>query len=80
MAKTTAAAPTKNPIEEAKKKNLDLALSAITKQFGDGAVMRLGSATKMEVQTVSTGSLAIDLALGVGGLPTGRMIEIFGRA
>jgi recombination protein RecA len=78
MAKPTAPAPAKNPVEEAKKKNLDLALSAITKQFGDGAVMRLGSATKMEVQTVSTGSLAIDLALGVGGLPTGRMVEIFG--
>src|SRR5690606_86535 len=59
-------------------KNLDLALSAITKQFGEGAVMRLGSATKMAVQTLSTGSLAIDLALGVGGLPTGRIVEIYG--
>jgi len=69
---------TRNSIGDAKKKNLDLALSAITKQFGDGAVMRLGSANKMVVQTLSTGSLAIDLALGVGGLPTGRIIEIYG--
>lgn len=76
MAKTTASA--KSAVEDAKNKNLELALSAITKQFGDGAVMRLGSATKMEVQTLSTGSLAIDLALGVGGLPLGRMIEVFG--
>jgi recombination protein RecA len=70
--------PARNAVEDAKKKNLDLALSAITKQFGEGAVMRLGNATKMEVQTLSTGSLAIDLALGVGGLPTGRIVEIYG--
>lgn len=76
MAKT--ATPAKSPAEDARQKNLDLALSSITKQFGEGAVMRLGSATKMEVQTLSTGSLAIDLALGVGGLPIGRIIEIFG--
>jgi len=68
----------KSGVDDAKKKNLDLALSAITKQFGEGAVMRLGSAVKMEVQTLSTGSLAIDLALGVGGLPIGRIIEVFG--
>jgi recombination protein RecA len=80
MAKTATATPppAKTPVDDGKKKNLDLALSSITKQFGEGAVMRLGSATKMEVQTLSTGSLAIDLALGVGGLPTGRMVEIFG--
>jgi recombination protein RecA len=77
MAKT-AAAPAKTPVDDARDKNLDLALSAITKQFGEGAVMRLGSATKMEVQKLSTGSLAIDLALGVGGLPIGRIVEIFG--
>ncbi len=63
---------------DARDRNLDLALSSITKQFGEGAIMRLGSATRMEVQTVSTGSLAVDLALGVGGLPQGRVVEIFG--
>jgi len=57
-------------------KNIELALSAITKQFGEGSIMRLGSNAKMKVETMSTGSLAIDLALGVGGLPLGRIIEI----
>ncbi len=64
--------------DAAARKNLDLALSAITKEFGEGSIMRLGDATKMKVETVSTGSIAIDLALGAGGLPTGRIIEIFG--
>jgi recombination protein RecA len=62
----------------ARDKNIDLALSAITKQFGEGSIMRLGSNHKMKVETLSTGSLAIDLALGVGGLPKGRIIEIYG--
>jgi recombination protein RecA len=62
----------------AREKNIDLALSAITKQFGEGSIMRLGSNNKMKVETLSTGSLAIDLALGVGGLPKGRIIEIYG--
>lgn len=62
----------------ARDKNIDLALSAITKQFGEGSIMRLGSNQKMKVETLSTGSLAIDLALGVGGLPKGRIIEIYG--
>lgn len=60
------------------RKNIDLAVSAITKQFGEGSIMRLGDAHKMKVETLSTGSLAIDLALGVGGLPRGRMVEVFG--
>jgi recombination protein RecA len=62
----------------ADRKPLELALSAINKQFGDGSIMRLGDATKMRVSTISTGSVAIDLALGCGGLPRGRIIEIFG--
>lgn len=60
------------------RKNVELAISAITKQFGDGSIMRLGENTKMKVETLSTGSLAIDLALGVGGLPRGRIVEIYG--
>lgn len=59
-------------------KNIDLALSSITKQFGEGSIMRLGDAHKMNVETISTGSLAIDLTLGVGGLPRGRIIEVYG--
>jgi recombination protein RecA len=64
--------------DDARDKNIDLALSAITKQFGEGSVMRLGDAKKMTVETLSTGSLAVDLVLGVGGLPRGRIIEIYG--
>ncbi len=60
------------------RKNLDLAVSSITKQFGEGSIMRLGDNHKMTVETVSTGSLAIDLCLGVGGLPRGRIVEIYG--
>lgn len=59
-------------------KALDLAIAAINKQFGDGAIMRMGSTAKMDISVISTGSLAIDLALGVGGLPRGRICEIFG--
>ncbi len=62
----------------ADRKNLELAVSAITKQFGEGSIMRLGDAHKMQVDTLSTGSLAVDLALGVGGLPRGRIVEIYG--
>ena len=60
------------------RKNLDLAISGINKQFGPGALMRLGEATKMEVDVISTGSIAIDLTLGIGGLPRGRVCEIYG--
>jgi recombination protein RecA len=70
VAKTKSA---KNPKEDA----LKLALSGINKQFGEGAVMRLGDATKMEVQKTSSGSIAVDLALG-GGFPKGRICEIYG--
>ncbi len=62
----------------AERKTIELALSAINKQFGEGSIMRLGDATRMTVSTISTGSVAIDLALGIGGLPRGRMVEIFG--
>lgn len=57
---------------------LELAISSINKQFGEGAIMRLGEASKMKVDVLSTGSVAIDLALGVGGLPRGRTCEIYG--
>ncbi len=74
-AKTAAPAPAVSHVRE---KNIELALSSITKQFGDGSIMRLGSNTRMKVEVLSTGSLAIDLALGVGGLPKGRIVEIYG--
>ena len=59
-------------------KTLDQVLADIEKQFGKGSIMRLGENTNMEVETTSSGSLALDLALGVNGFPKGRIIEIFG--
>ena len=64
--------------KEEDKKTLDFAISAINKQFGGGSIMRMGDAAQMNVEVISTGSVAIDLALGVGGLPRGRICEIFG--
>ena len=61
-----------------KERALELALSQIEKQFGRGSIMRLGEATKTQVEVIPTGSLALDLALGVNGLPKGRVIEIYG--
>lgn len=58
-------------------KALETALSMVNKQFGEGSLIRLGDANKMKVETISTGSVAIDLALG-GGLPRGRIVEIYG--
>ena len=59
-------------------KALDVALGQIEKQFGAGAVMKMGDKSSMAIETVPTGALALDLALGVGGLPRGRVVEIFG--
>ncbi len=68
------------PITENKEKALGLAVTAIEKQFGKGSIMRLGKDQPLVagLETVSTGSVSLDMALGVGGLPRGRVIEIFG--
>ncbi len=57
---------------------LEMALRQIEKQFGKGSIMKLGESAQLQVETVSSGSLALDIALGVGGLPRGRIIEIYG--
>jgi recombination protein RecA len=59
-------------------KALDMALAQIDKQFGAGAIMKMGERTGMEIEAIPTGALSLDLALGVGGLPRGRITEIFG--
>jgi len=64
--------------QSGKTKALDQALSNLIKRFGEGAIMRLGEATHLEVQIIPTGSIALDLALGVGGIPRGRITEIYG--
>ena len=61
-----------------REKALDMALAQIDKQFGKGSIMRMGEQTFKGIQTVPTGALALDIALGVGGLPRGRVVEIYG--
>lgn len=61
-----------------KQKALELALGQIEKQFGKGSVMKLGEDAKLNIESISTGSLELDIALGIGGVPKGRIVEIFG--
>ncbi|RJE76614.1 recombinase RecA [Pseudoalteromonas citrea] len=61
-----------------KQKALDAALSQIERQFGKGSIMKLGDSQALDIEAISTGSLGIDIALGIGGLPTGRIVEIYG--
>ena len=64
--------------EEGREKALEIVLSNIKKRFGEGAIMRLGEATHLDVEVIPTGSIALDIALGVGGIPRGRVTEIYG--
>ena len=64
--------------KDERRKALDAAMAQIEKQFGQGAVMRLGDKSQVEIDTVPTGALTLDIALGIGGLPRGRIIEIYG--
>jgi len=65
-------------VDDNRKQALTAALTQIERQFGKGAIMRLGDGTAADVQVISTGSIALDLALGIGGLPRGRVVEIYG--
>ena len=65
-------------MDENKQKALAAALGQIEKQFGKGSIMRLGDNRTMDVETISTGSLSLDIALGAGGLPMGRIVEVYG--
>ncbi|MEI8233797.1 MAG: recombinase RecA [Verrucomicrobiota bacterium] len=76
MAKTDA--PAEDKLIAARNKNLDLAIQQIEKDYGTGAIMRLGDKTSMEVEVIPSGNILIDRALGVGGFPRGRVVEIFG--
>ena len=79
MAEKKAALPTVEKKTGTGKKNaLETALAQIEKQFGKGAIMKLGQNVTMNVDSISTGSLSLDLALGIGGLPRGRIVEIYG--
>ena len=61
-----------------RQKALDAALAQIDRAFGKGSAMKLGSREKIEIESISTGSLGLDIALGIGGLPRGRIVEIYG--
>ena len=71
-------APVAPVADEDRAKALEMAKSQLTKKFGDGIIMKLGENTHMNVQAVHTGSIALDMALGIGGVPKGRIIEIYG--
>ena len=76
MAKKTAVAPAAPAAD--KKKALESAMAQIERTFGTGSIMRLGDSATLNIEAISTGSLALDLALGIGGVPRGRIIEIYG--
>ena len=79
MATSTAEKPQEeSKVIIARNKNLELAIQQIAKDYGDGAIMRLGDSHKMEVEAIPTGNILIDRALGVGGFPRGRIVEVFG--
>ncbi len=61
-----------------KKKAIEMALAQIEKQFGKGSIMKLGETTHLNVESIPTGALSLDIALGIGGVPRGRVVEIFG--
>ena len=81
MARRSSPSTNTNPINEmdgSRQVALDKALGDITKRYGDGAIMRLGEAQHMSVEAIPTGALSLDIALGVGGVPRGRITEIYG--
>src|SRR5450432_4244224 len=78
MATKTEEKPAEDKLVAARNKNLDLAIQQIAKDYGDGAIMRLGDKTNMDVESIPTGNILIDRALGVGGVPRGRVVEVFG--
>lgn len=65
-------------MNEEKKKALELTMSQIEKQFGKGSVMKLGDKSSLNIDSIPTGCLGLDIALGIGGVPRGRIVEIYG--
>ena len=64
--------------KDGRQKALETTLATLNKRFGDGIIMKLGDAHRLDVQSIPTGSLSLDIALGVGGIPRGRIVEIYG--
>ena len=78
MAEKKKAAPAVAAVNGDKKKALETAIAQIEKNYGKGTIMRLGDDIPVNVEALSTGSLSLDLALGIGGVPRGRIVEIYG--
>src|SRR5450432_498427 len=78
MATKTEEKPAEDKLVAARNKNLDLALQQIAKDYGDGAIMRLGDKKIEDIEVIPTGNILIDRALGTGGFPSGRIVEVFG--
>jgi len=70
--------PVRKPLDPAKAKAIEAALEQVDKQYGKGSIMRLGQVDKVDIGAIPTGSLSLDLAIGIGGVPRGRIIEIYG--
>ena len=78
VAKNAAQNKSANGIDPRRQAALDTALAQVEKSFGKGSAMRLGDRPEQDVEVIPTGSLALDMALGIGGLPKGRIVEIYG--
>jgi recombination protein RecA len=78
MAAKTEEKPQEDKVITARNKNLELAIQQIAKDYGEGAIMRLGDAQVVDIEVIPTGNILIDRALGVGGVPRGRVVEVFG--
>src|SRR5258708_36264408 len=78
MATKTEENPSADKLVAARNKNLDLAIQQIAKDYGDGAIMKLGADKIVDIEVIPTGNILIDRALGVGGFPRGRVVEVFG--
>ena len=79
MAQNTGADQAKHELDPRRKAALDTALAQVEKSFGKGSAMRLGDRPEQNVEVIPTGSLALDMALGIGGLPKGRIVEVYGE-
>jgi recombination protein RecA len=78
MATKTEEKTSADKVTAARNKNLDLAIQQIAKDYGEGAIMRLGDEKIVDIDVIPTGNILIDRALGVGGFPRGRVVEVFG--
>ena len=78
MAAKTEQKTSEDKVTAARNKNLDLAIQQIAKDYGEGAIMRLGDEKIVDIDVIPTGNILIDRALGVGGFPRGRVVEVFG--